>query len=67
MKRIQLPQAWNVPLVQPKQSQRDTRFGTWNVRSLYRRGSLTTVVRVLERYKLDFVGIWEVSWDKKCT
>jgi hypothetical protein len=60
MKRIQLPWAWIDPLVQPKQSQRDTRFGTWNMRSLYRRESLMTVARVLVRYKLDFVGIQEV-------
>jgi hypothetical protein len=28
------------------------RFGTWNVRSLYRAGSLMTVPRELARYKL---------------
>jgi hypothetical protein len=32
------------------------RFGTWNVRSLYRAGSLMTVSRELARYKLD---LWE--------
>jgi exonuclease III len=40
------------------------RFGTWNVRSLYRSGSLTTVVRELARYILDLVGGQEVRWDK---
>jgi exonuclease III len=40
------------------------RFGTWNVRSLYRSGSLMTVARELARYKLDLVGIQEVRWDK---
>jgi len=35
------------------------RFGTWNVRSLY-----GAAVRELARYKLDFVGVQEVSWDK---
>jgi hypothetical protein len=39
-------------------------FGTWNVRSLYRSGSFTTVSRVLARCKLDLVGIREVRWDK---
>ena len=29
------------------------RFGTWNVRSLCRAGSLTAAARELERYKLD--------------
>ena len=40
------------------------RFGTWNVRSLYRSGSLMTVVRELAIYKLDLVGVQEVRWDK---
>jgi hypothetical protein len=35
------------------------RFGTWNVRSLYRAGSLTATARELERYKLDLVGVQE--------
>jgi exonuclease III len=40
------------------------RFGTWNVRSLYRSGSLMTVARELARYKLDLVGLQEVRWAK---
>jgi len=40
------------------------RFGMWNVRSLQRRGSLTTVARKLARYKLDLVGAQEVRWYK---
>ena len=32
-------------------------FGTWNVRSLYRAGTLTAAVRELARYKLDLVGV----------
>jgi hypothetical protein len=43
------------------------RFGIRNVRSLYRSGSLTTVVRESERYKLDLVGVQEVRWDKEGT
>jgi exonuclease III len=38
----------------------DMRFGTWNVRSLYRAGSQKTVSRGLARYKLDLVGVQEV-------
>jgi exonuclease III len=38
----------------------DMRFGSWNVRSLYRAGSLMTVSRELARYKLDLVGVQEV-------
>jgi hypothetical protein len=38
----------------------DMRFGEWNVRSLYRTGSLMTISRELARYKLDLVGVDEV-------
>ena len=37
------------------------RFGTWNVRSLYSSGSLTTVARGLTKYKLHVVGVQFVS------
>jgi len=40
------------------------RFGTWNVRSMYRPVSLTTLARELARYKLGWVGVQEVRWDK---
>jgi hypothetical protein len=43
------------------------RFGTWNVRSLYRAGSLRTVSRDVARYKLDLsmklLGIISVGFD----
>jgi len=47
-----------------RQRKRDIVLGTWNVRSLYRAGSLTVVARVLARYKLDLVGVQEVRLDK---
>jgi hypothetical protein len=40
----------------------DLRFGTWNVRSLYRAGSLTTVASKISKYKLDLVGV-QIRWD----
>jgi exonuclease III len=43
---------------------KDMRFGTWNVRSLYRAGSLKTVARKLGKYKLELVGVQEVRWEK---
>ena len=46
---------------------RDILLGTWNVRSLYRAGSLMAAARKLARYKLDLVGVQEVRWDKECT
>jgi exonuclease III len=39
------------------------RFGTWNVRSVYRSGSFKTVARELGKYKLDLVGVQEVRWE----
>jgi exonuclease III len=42
----------------------DMRFGTWNIRSLYRIGSLKTIARELGKYKLDLVGVQEVRWEK---
>jgi exonuclease III len=42
----------------------DIRFGTWNVRSLYRIGSLKTVERELGTHKLDLLGVQEVRWEK---
>ena len=42
-------------------------FGTLNVRTLDRVGSLTVPPRELARYKLDLVGVQEVRWDKGST
>jgi hypothetical protein len=45
----------------------DIRFGTWNMQSLYRAGSLVTVSKELSKYKLDLVGMKEVRWEGGCT
>jgi hypothetical protein len=42
----------------------DMRFGTWNVISIYRAGSLRVVAEVITKYKLDLVGVKEVRWDR---
>jgi hypothetical protein len=34
---------------------------TWNVRSLYRAGSLMTVAKEMSKYKLDVMGVEEVG------
>ncbi len=47
-----------------RKRRRDILLGTWNVRSLYRAGSLKAAARELARYKLDVVGVQEVRWDK---
>jgi hypothetical protein len=43
-----------------KRQNMDMRFGTWNVRSLYRATSLVTVSKELSKYKLDLVGVQKV-------
>ena len=54
-------------MVRHTQLNRDKRFGTWNVTSLYKSGSLIIVSRKLSRYKLDLVGVQKVRWDKRGT
>jgi exonuclease III len=41
----------------------EIRFGTWNVRSMYRAGSLRVVAEEISKYKLDLVGVQELRWD----
>jgi hypothetical protein len=41
----------------------DMRSGLWNVRSLYRVGSLMTVSKKLSKCKLDLVGVQEARWE----
>jgi hypothetical protein len=38
------------------------RFGTWNVRSMYRAGSPKAVSEEISKYKLNLMGIQEVRW-----
>jgi len=44
--------------------QGEIKIDTWNVRILYRAGSLKAAAKELARYKLDVVGVQEVRWDK---
>jgi len=39
-------------------------FGTWNVRSLYKSGSLTAAARELPKRKLDLMGVQKIRWGK---
>jgi exonuclease III len=45
----------------------DMRFGTWNIRSMYRAGSLRTVTEEISKYKFDLMGVQEVRWDRSGT
>jgi exonuclease III len=59
------PQNWTDSLdKRPKQKNMDMRFGTWNVRSMYRAGSLRAVAEEISKYKLDLVGAQEVKWSR---
>jgi hypothetical protein len=40
----------------------DMGFGTWNVSSMYRAGSLRAVAEEISKYKLDLVRVQEVRW-----
>lgn len=42
----------------------DMKFGMWNVRSLYRTGSLMTAAKELSMCMSDLVGVHEVRWDR---
>jgi ACT domain-containing protein len=40
------------------------KYGTWNARTLFGTGLLMTVTKGISKYKLDFVGVQEVRWDR---
>jgi hypothetical protein len=61
-KYVEGPRKWTDSLARPKHWKRDMKFGTWNVRSLYRVGSLKTVGRELGKHKIDLVGVQEGRW-----
>jgi hypothetical protein len=39
------------------------RFDTWNIRSMYRAGSLRAVAEEISKYKLHLAGAQEFRWD----
>lgn len=39
-----------------------TKIGTWNVRTLYQCGRLAQLLREMERYRMDILGISEMRW-----
>ena len=66
-KHFTIPRSWADSWEQRKLWERDTRFGTWNVKSLYMASFLTTVARGLVRFRLDLVGVDLVRWEKRDT
>ena len=59
-KRHTGPPNWTDNLERPWQRKMDMRFGTWNVRSLYRAGALGLVTSELDRCRMDLVGVQDV-------
>ena len=59
-----MPRDWTDSLVQPKQLKRDMRFGTWNVRSLYRAGSLTAAAMDLQEVGCGVMDWMELAQDR---
>jgi hypothetical protein len=53
---------WTDSLERYKQRKMRMTFGRWNVRSLYKAGSLTTVARETAKYVL--FGVQKVKWNK---
>lgn len=39
-----------------------TRIGTWNIRTLYQYGKLAQLLREVDNYRLDILGIREMRW-----
>jgi hypothetical protein len=61
MKTPREPRTWMDSLdKRPKQQNMDMRFGTCNIRSLYRTGTLPSISKELSKYKTDLVGVQEV-------
>ncbi|PNF20323.1 hypothetical protein B7P43_G13209 [Cryptotermes secundus] len=57
------PRTWTDSLdKRPKLMKMDMRSGTWNIRSLYRAGSLRAVAEGILKYKLHLAGV-QVRWD----
>ena len=50
MEKLHTSWNWMDSLVQPRQMNKDMISGTWNVRSLYRTGAVTSVVQELAKY-----------------
>jgi len=50
-----------------KQKKNEMRFGTWNVTSVYKPGSLNAVAGEGEKYRLDLMRVQMVRWEREGT
>ena len=55
------------PLERHKQRKTEMIFGTWNVKSVYKPGSLKTVAGEGEKYRLDLMRVQVVRWEREGT
>ena len=51
-----------IPMNQIFNAKNIAKIGTWNVRTLYQSGRLAQVLREMEAYGLDVLGISEIRW-----
>ena len=49
------PRNWTDSLLRPQQMNKNMRFGTWNVTSLYRTEAVTLLAQELAKYRLDLL------------
>jgi hypothetical protein len=61
-KILKTPRTWTDSLDKRPKQKMGMRFGTWNVRSMYRAGSLRAVGEEISKYKLDLETVREVIW-----
>jgi exonuclease III len=47
-----------------RKRRKDLRLATWNVRSLYRSGSLRNTINEVRKYKIAIAAIQETKWNK---
>jgi hypothetical protein len=62
-KHLTEPWTWRDYLARHKKREWDTRFGTWNVRSLKKTGSLQPIARELGKCKLQLMSVQEIRWE----
>jgi hypothetical protein len=58
---------WTDPWARGKEWKTDMRFGSWNVKRLYRANYLMSVAKELVKFRLDLVGVYYVRWEKRYT
>ena len=53
---------WTDPTKECRRGKGNMRIGTWNVRTMQKRGKLETIKREMSRNRLNILGLSEVQW-----